>query len=177
MNVDGQADTRGFWFKFEENTEVYQSCSLNFKGRSYVYGGSTERYQLSVVDGCALKRIADLPFSFNHGACTSTPGQVFLCFEDGTDLKTCRQSQSATGPFAEVDTSIYAHKRIGIAASSSKSHDFNIHVRLITRNNLADILAVGSEASSNLAEIYMLNPRQWHSVDPYPFEGTEFDLI
>lgn len=116
----GRADTSGFWFKIEENAEVYFSCSLSFQGRNYIYGGSNERNQLSVVDGCALKRIGDLPFAFRLGACTSTPDQVFLCFDLGSDYKTCRVGQSANGPFVEIDKSIYAHKEIRIETSKSK---------------------------------------------------------
>ena len=84
-----------------------------------------EKTQLSMVDGCALKRIADLPLSFNLGACTSTSDQVFLCFEKGSDRKTCRVGQSGTGPFVEVKKSIYEHYAIRIAASSSKSINEN----------------------------------------------------
>ena len=99
---------------------MYASCSLSFKGQTYVYGGYNEMTQLSIVDGCSLKRIADLPFSFNVGACTSTPDEVFLCFEYESDYKTCRVGQTASGPYVEVDKSIYNHYAIRIAASSSK---------------------------------------------------------
>ena len=119
-DVNERIDTRSFWFKIGDKTEVYRSCSVTFQGRSYVYGGYTEQTQLSMVDECALKRIATLPFAFKYGACTSTPDQVFLCFELGSDHKTCRTGQSATGPFVEIEKSLYDHLYIRIAASNGK---------------------------------------------------------
>ena len=119
-DLTGRADSRGFWFKLEKYTEVSYSCAVNFKGRSYVYGGYKEPYQLSMVDGCALTRVGDLPFPYTEGACTNTPNHVFLCFENLSDYKTCRVSHSATGPFEPVSTSLYDHKYIRVAVSESK---------------------------------------------------------
>ena len=119
-DLTGRADSRGFWFKLEKYTEVSYSCAVNFKGRSYVYGGYKEPYQLSMVDGCALTRVGDLPFPYTEGACTNTPNHVFLCFENLSDYKTCRVSHSATGPFEPVATSLYDHKYIRVAVSESK---------------------------------------------------------
>ena len=110
-----------FYFRLESKTEVFQSCSLIFAGRSYIYGGSNEKTQLSMVDGCALKRIGDLPFEFFRGACTSTPNAIYLCFESGSDYRTCRMATGdPAGPFEFIDKSIHDHRRISIASSESQ---------------------------------------------------------
>ena len=71
-----------FGFEFGTDTEVYYSCSITWKGAFYVFGGVSEKTQISVVDDCKLTRVGTLPFELYRGACTNVNDQEFyLCFD------------------------------------------------------------------------------------------------
>ena len=44
-------------FKFGEDTEVHESCSLTWRGEHYVFGGRYESRQISKIIGCELRNI------------------------------------------------------------------------------------------------------------------------
>ena len=95
-----------------------KSCSLTYRGRSYIYGGtSANERTISVLDGCQIKITGQLPFDFRLGACATTTNSIYLCFEADSDYKTCRFSGDPLGPYQETLKSIYGHSWIPIAAS------------------------------------------------------------
>ena len=104
-------------FEFEMNidTEVYNSCSLTFKGKFYVFGGSRKRTQISQINKCKLERIGSLQFSFFYGACTNVNDmELYLCF-DLYNNKMCRKSIDPLGPFTLISDSISTHSGTRIA--------------------------------------------------------------
>ena len=58
-NSNGKDDS-DIDFIFGENTDVYQSCSLTWRGEHFVFGGLNERDQISKIIGCELKSIGKL---------------------------------------------------------------------------------------------------------------------
>ena len=114
-------DDKDFDFSMGENTEVYESCSMNFKNQHFVFGGDSERKQISQIIGCSLTRVGTLSFDHNRGACTNVANnKVYLCFGSG-DYKKCRFATSPTGQYTEVQESTHEHRHTKIASSNSKS--------------------------------------------------------
>ena len=76
-----------FEFTLEPETSAYKSCSAMLNGELFVFGGSGTKYnkqvismirrkiksnnenQVSKIMDCELKRIGDLPYAFEMGAC------------------------------------------------------------------------------------------------------------
>ena len=50
-----------------KETEVYKSCSLTYRNRFYIFGGENEKWQISEVTQCELRRIGTLPFRLYKG--------------------------------------------------------------------------------------------------------------
>jgi len=150
-NSQGLADY-DFNFNFNEGTEAYKGCGLTFQGKHYYFGGHDYLRQISIIDGCGLKRIGDLHFDFYFGSCTATEDSIYLCFHNKDD-KRCYRSSDALGDFEEVPESTYNHRHIQIAASESH------------------ILAVGSDLGDGFvkAEMLRLDNHLWEQGDDYPF--------
>ena len=64
-------------FEFEMNdVAVRMSCMTEFNGEHYIFGGDVgdpntgdaagRIYQMAKIDGCGLKKLPDLPFSFTQ---------------------------------------------------------------------------------------------------------------
>ena len=91
IDLNGQYSKR-LNFNYAECTEVYYSCHVTFKGQHWLFGGRGLNRQVSVVDGCGLRRHSDLPFSFHTGACGNYELEkniILLCF-DYYGKQTCR---------------------------------------------------------------------------------------
>ena len=109
-----------FEFEFGTDTQVYRSCSINWKGDLYVFGGATEKRQVSLVDGCQLTRVSTLSFDLYSGACTNVNNkELFLCF-DYSDGKKCWKSSNPEGPFSFTPESLKNHKQTRIANDQGK---------------------------------------------------------
>ena len=103
-------------FEFGKGTEVQRSCSLQWQNQYYVFGGSNERGQVSIVNGYRLERKATLDFDFTWGGCTVLNQTIIvLCF-DMDEAKTCRQSNNPLGSFTTLPNSTYDHRFIRIAS-------------------------------------------------------------
>ena len=105
-------------FEFGENTEVYFSCSLEWKNQHYVFGGSNDKQgrQISMVNHNRLERKGSLDFDFNIGGCSVLNQQtILLCFDD-SERDLCRQSNNPLGSFTKLPNSHYDHCHIRIAA-------------------------------------------------------------
>ena len=109
-----------FMVTYGQNTEVYMSCSINWRGEFYVFGGSTLTTQISKLNGCALERIGTLDFQHEFGACANVKEEaIYLCFNnDSADRHKCRVSTSPTGQYREVASSLFEHNQIQIGSSS-----------------------------------------------------------
>lgn len=62
-----------------------------------IFGGfDDDKNQISVVEGCQLRRIGDLPIDFTYGACntfTTTAGneETLLCFSWSSGWNKCHR--------------------------------------------------------------------------------------
>ena len=105
---------------FDSGTEVYQSCSVTFRNRFYVFGGHNRKRRISEVTQCELKRIGKLDFSHEFGACSNVNDrEIYLCF-DLNDDKQCRSGVGPLEKFTEIAPSTYRHQGSRTAASPSK---------------------------------------------------------
>ena len=81
-------------FEFGDDTEVFLSCSLQWKNQYYVFGGLNEKTQVSMVIDFRLERKGRLAFNFDIGGCTVLEQLIIvLCFTD-KEGKLCRQSKT-----------------------------------------------------------------------------------
>ena len=110
-------------FAFDYNVEVYQSCSVVFKGAMYVFGGFKENRQIAQVTtkDCGLKRLGSLSFDFVQGACTVIEGdEIMLCFDikANDQGRVCRIDKNPSGSLDKIsEESIHYHYRAKIAAN------------------------------------------------------------
>ena len=119
-------------FAFDYNVEVYQSCSLIFKGTMYVFGGANEHRQIAQVttQDCGIKKLGNLPFDFVQGACTVIEqNEIILCFDmkENDQGRVCRIDTNPTGSLDKIsqESNDY-HYRAKIAAN--KGMYFNLSV-------------------------------------------------
>ena len=98
-----------FEFDYGTDTQVYRSCSINWQGDLYVFGGFNEQRQISLVEGCQLIRVGTLSFNLDRGACTNVNNEkLFLCFDVSNDKK-CWKSSNPEGPFSSTAESLENH--------------------------------------------------------------------
>ena len=107
-------------FERDDNTEALYSCFINWENQLFIFGGATEKRQISRLSGYKLERLGDLPFDHYWAACSVMANQyIFLCF-DWNDTKRCRRSTGPLEQFSEVALSTHAHRRIETSCSESK---------------------------------------------------------
>ena len=111
-------------FEFGADTEVHQSCSLQWQNTFYVFGGKNEKRQVSMVNGNRLERKATLDFDFWIGGCTVLNQKtIVLCF-DYNETKLCRQSNNPIGSFTKLPKSYYTHHRARIASFNGENKTY-----------------------------------------------------
>ena len=110
-------------FEFGKETEVFQSCSLQWQNRYYVFGGFHKQRQVSLVSGNRLERKGSLDFDFKFGGCTVLNQiTIVLCFSDVMgQFDVCRQSNNPLGSFNKLPNSNYEHFGTTIASFDGKS--------------------------------------------------------
>ena len=121
-------------FEFGKDTQVWFSCSLQWKNNHYVFGGGQKRdwkgywwpdyenRQVSMVSGNRLDLKATLDFKFYAGACTVLNQiTIVLCFSaNWSDAKVCRRSNNPLGSFSKLQNSTYGHHDTRIASFDGK---------------------------------------------------------
>ena len=115
-------------FNFKD-AGVKQSCFLTFRNEVFVFGGSKDfhraKYQLSQLFDHEIRRIGELPFEFNFGACANVSNRrIYLCFNRGLkdkkeDQKTCHFAKDPRGNFTQMAKSNSSHLQITLAVSSN----------------------------------------------------------
>ena len=118
----GKAEYGGedFDFVFQDDTEVFNSCSVTYRGEFYVFGGKIERTQISKVKNCSLQRIGSLSFNFSDGGCAAVnENAIYLCF-DWDDTKQCHVGTDPVGFFSKIPESQFAHDHTRVAANEGK---------------------------------------------------------
>ena len=116
------AEITDFDFTYDEETEVFRSCSVVWQNENYIFGGNSKRRQIAKIDGCRLRHIGELAFDHTNGGCANVNNQkILLCFNwDSSDGDKCRSLTSPTGSYQDVQRSNYKHRYTKIAASDSK---------------------------------------------------------
>ena len=114
-------------FERDINTEIFQSCSVNWKNQLFVFGGENKRKQISRLSGYKLERVGNLTFKHYDGACSVMGNEyIFLCFSAPSadtgmdDYLQCRRSTGPLKEFSELDFSIQYHMMIQTSCSDSK---------------------------------------------------------
>ena len=67
--MDSDGNFKPIDFEIESRTEVRLSCSATINGEFYIFGGMTQRRQISKIVDCSLKRVGDLPYELYYPAC------------------------------------------------------------------------------------------------------------
>ena len=95
---------------FTDQTEFFQSCSVELGGEFWILGGVNHRNQVRVhtiiefqnkfivieiskIINCDVTRVGDMPFEFWGGACdVFTFGQpkILVCFAQGSQFHDCQ---------------------------------------------------------------------------------------
>ena len=118
--VDAEGRNDPITMSFGEETEFYDSCSVTYRNRFYVFGGYNNMQQISEVTECELRRIGTLGFDHNDGACSNVDDrEIYLCFHR-YDTSQCRSAVDPLGMFTKIAPSTYYHKFARTAASPSK---------------------------------------------------------
>ena len=115
LDVRGGVST-DFEIVFEDKTEAWESCTVQYKGAVYIYGGWKQRTQISVLKGCEVQRVGSLSFRHRRAGCAiSDAGTTYLCFHYHTD-KLCYSADNPLGDFKEIGSSNYGHRatRLGL---------------------------------------------------------------
>ena len=101
-------------------TDGRLSCSVTWKNQFYIFGGATEKRQISRLVAHKLTRIGALSFDFLGGACTQMDSSlIFLCFS-AYQGKQCWKSADPMGHFSVISKSKTDHQYTQISASKSK---------------------------------------------------------
>ena len=92
LHPNGDFTTTDFNFTIPPLVDVELSCSLVWKDRMFIFGGSSRRRQILEIDNCILKPVGTLQFEFRDGACTvDAYSSIYLCFSSGDDGRLCRK--------------------------------------------------------------------------------------
>ena len=109
-------------FENDSNAEVHRSCSLTWHNGFYVFGGRSNKRQISQVKGTRLTSIGTLTFDHYIATCDVMAGEkIFLCFNfHSNDSKRCRLALSPLAKFSQIQQSKHHHRSASIAASDCK---------------------------------------------------------
>ena len=97
----------------------------------YVFGGKTNKRQITKLEGCKQKNTGTLDWNFYGGACANYRNtEIYLCFTSETEYddsasskieqNRCRVAKSPTGEFKKTKDSKHDHRRIRIGVSNGK---------------------------------------------------------
>ena len=133
-SINLRGDYQKLDFEFENNTQVFYSCSLQWKNQYYVFGGDFiegDPTQISMVNGNRLERKGTLDFDFIFGGCTVLNKQtVVLCFGSRTEHDLCLQSNNPLGTFTKLPKSKYRHLYTRIASFDGKNKSVHKNLNL-----------------------------------------------
>ena len=122
LNSEGEKEELAC-FDRDNTTEAYASCSINWNNQLFIFGGNTERRQISRLTGHKLERVGSLDFEHRQGSCSVMANKViYLCFGlYSDDHQRCRRSTGPLKQFSDVpSSSMYEHIRIQTSSSDSK---------------------------------------------------------
>ena len=132
-NAEGKVEyaDKDFSFSFGEGTQAHYSCSITWRNQFFVFGGTADRKQISILNGCQLERIGSLAFDQYYGGCANVGDEaIYLCFnQEPADNKKCRFGVDPLGDFREVEESFYPHRETKIGASNGNLVIFNKNLK------------------------------------------------
>ena len=116
INSDGRQEELNC-FTHNDSSEAYCSCSLTWNNEMYIFGGSSNKRQISKLVWYNLQLIGSLPFDFRFGGCTNMAGRkIFLCF-DVLNNKRCHWSTDPLGKLNDLPLASYSHQDTQISSS------------------------------------------------------------
>ena len=84
-------------------TAVYHSCSVSWKNKMLIFGGSAnEKRQIAEIKDCKITKVGELDFDLDFGTCTGKLHQLFIIDEISQfmqptpELDTVTQSMSVS---------------------------------------------------------------------------------
>ena len=109
-------------FRLEKKRKFTIHVRLHGVVGFFVFGGNTQKTQISIINGCRLERVDSLDFDQTYGGCTNVNDQsIYLCFNYASaDYKKCRVTNDPFGTFEEIEETVYNHKQTLIGASRGK---------------------------------------------------------
>lgn len=162
MEWNGNYINDSVGFTFGEDTGLNHSCSTILNGELWVFGAGypgDEDRQYSKVHGCELKRMGDLPFDFELGACNNFMFEIeklLICF-DKRATQTCHTFDGTS--FEVAPSSIYAHAETH-ALGNYRGKPF------ITGCMYENI---GCPIGNAHTEIFDISTMTWSQTADYPF--------
>ena len=121
---DGTRRQPNFKLRESSETEIFGSCTVNWKNQNYIFGGHRKRRQISKIEDCRVKFIKKLNFDLYFGACATVSDKViYLCFNGKlqVDFKLCRTSKSPIGTFTDITKSSHDHRDAKLVNSQTDS--------------------------------------------------------
>ena len=107
-------------FERDDTTEAYNSCSINWNNQLFIFGGISDKRQISRLTGHKLEKVGTLDFVHYFGACSVMNNRfIYLCF-NFADGNRCRRSTGPLEQFIQVSLSSYAHAATQTSCSDSK---------------------------------------------------------
>ena len=121
VDSNGRQDQLGC-FSHDETAEAKFACSVSWQNEFYIFGGLSNRRQISKLVRYNLKVIGSLPFDHYLATCTNMANRkLFLCFNSASsDYKKCRWTNEPLGIFYQATLSSYDHDRARISSSQGK---------------------------------------------------------
>jgi len=116
--VNGASNGPAF-ITFGKGTEVVDSCSVAWNNEQYVFGGQTNKRQISKIEDCELTQVGELDFDFSSGACDVTDKHIVLCFGNDDDTKTCRYGLDPFTITSALPQSNFGHRYTRIATGQN----------------------------------------------------------
>ena len=110
-------------FERDDTTEAFQSCSINWNNQLFIFGGRSDKRQISQLTGHKLEKVGSLDFDLFNGACSVMNNRlIYLCFNtaESTDYRRCRRATGPLEQFSQVPLSIHDHTSIGTSCSDCK---------------------------------------------------------
>jgi len=159
INLEGEIIPMNF--EFETETQVLGSCSATYMGQMYIFGGIAETKQISVISGCALKRLGNLGFDLETGTCGvynfEVNDELILCFS-GTDDKACQRFDGTDGQiitdgsqWKSITATRYHHRQSRLATYKGKP------------------FIVGSRGNNDHKHTELLENGAWIKLRDYPY--------
>ena len=123
IDYEGATNYAFAWDWGDVTTEVRDSCSVQYEGEMWIFGGFNNLRQIARVNGCGIEQLSEqLDFDFHSGGCGVSSGSIFLCFHL-FDARQCHQT-GEMGPFGEFEPierqSSFDHKYTRLGASDTQ---------------------------------------------------------